>query len=128
MREASNNHEHKNVQRNQINDKHISTPSRDHIKVGERSQNSPKHQTSLDALYPQIISKHERENSNSFVIIRAGNRATNITGHNTNKSSREQTRALTPQLFSQQISSYGSEAAKKRRQKHAHLSDMHSEI
>ena len=79
-------------------------------------------------LYPKIISEHKSEDSNALVIIRTSDGSANISRHDTNEGSGEETSALTPQLLGEQVCSNGGKAAKEGRQEDANLSNVHGDV
>lgn len=62
------------MQRNQVDNKNVSSPSGHHVKIGKSSQGSPENGSSLDRLDPQVISEHEGKDGNAFVVIASSNR------------------------------------------------------
>ena len=70
------------------------TPSRDHIEVEESGERAEECATRLQSFDPAVEREHEQEDSDSFVVIRASDRTRDVTGSNSNESSREKAGAL----------------------------------
>jgi hypothetical protein len=50
VRDAADDHEDEDVQRDQVDDEDVAAPCRHHVKVGQCGQNRPEHQACLDTL------------------------------------------------------------------------------
>lgn len=61
------------VQREQVGDENVTTPSRDHISIEQCTKRRPHRRTLFQALDPKIEGKDEQENGDGFVIVTSGN-------------------------------------------------------
>ena len=108
IRESSHEQQCKHVERDQVDNKHVSTPSRNlkkqqrvgwsssffyiffsqdyHVKVGQGSQCCPEHGPCLNWLDPQEVGKHQGKNSNAFIIITSSYWATDVSRYNCNEA------------------------------------------
>ena len=57
------------VDRNDVNDKNISTPCCNHVIVRQSTEACPHYRTSMHGLHPQVERENEGENSNSFIVV-----------------------------------------------------------
>ncbi len=71
--------------------------------------------------HPQIVGEHERKDGDAFIVIRAGDRTTYVSGYDCDESGCQQTRTLGPQLLGEQVGGDRCEPTEKRRQEHAHF-------
>lgn len=76
---ATSEQESQNVQRNQVNDEHVTTPRADHVEVGQGADDGPVQRTSIHRLDPGVEGQNQRKNGNTFVIKWAGNWTWDVT-------------------------------------------------
>ena len=69
----------------------------------------------------------QRENGDSFVVERAGDRARNVAGRDRDESGREEARARVPELLRQKIRRDRRQARKNGRREDAHVLDVRRE-
>lgn len=65
MRVPVHQQQHKHVQRNQIDDKHIATPCGHHVEIGQSSHGGPKHRAAFHRLDPEVVGKLQSKNGDA---------------------------------------------------------------
>eukprot|EP01083_Nonionella_stella_P170887 582583_1 len=116
------------MQRNQVDDKNIAAPRRDHVKVPQRTQTAPQERSGLDCLHPQVERVHQSENSNGFVIIRPGHGSGNVAGHNRSYRCCHQSGMRIPRLHRQKVNGETRQGRHERRRKHTNVSNVDGNI
>jgi hypothetical protein len=61
------------MERDQVGNEDISTPSRNHVSVEKSTQSAPESGSNFESLDPEEEGKDEKENGNSLVIVAASN-------------------------------------------------------
>ncbi len=89
-REPPEDEQDENVQRNQVDDEDVAAPRGHHVKVRQGGPRGPEDGAGLDGLDPQVVSEHEREDGDPFVVVRACDGAADVTGNDADESSGEQ--------------------------------------
>ena len=79
------------MERNQVRDENISTPSGDHVPIEQGSQGSPHDRTVLDSLDPQEEGEDKQENGNGLVVVASGDGSRDITGRDAHECRSEET-------------------------------------
>jgi hypothetical protein len=77
-RVAAGEQQEERVHGNQVDDEHVASPRRHHVKVRQRSRRTPEQRAGLDTAYPQKVRNDQCEDGNAFVIERASNRARDV--------------------------------------------------
>ncbi|KAH3673948.1 hypothetical protein OGATHE_001928 [Ogataea polymorpha] len=70
--------QNKHVQWNDVGDKHIATPSTDHVEVEHCGQSTVENRPCVDRLHPQEKGHEQQRDGNGLVIVRAGHRSGNV--------------------------------------------------
>lgn len=70
---AASEQEGQGVQGDQVDDEHVTTPSADHVEVGQRADDGPVQRTSIHRLDPSVEGQNQRKNGDTFVIEWTGN-------------------------------------------------------
>ncbi len=86
------------------------TPSRHHVEVGQGTPCGPVDRAGLDSLDPQVVGEHEGEDGDALIVVRPGHGARDVSRHDGDETSGEESGALRPQLLGQQIGGDGSQA------------------
>jgi len=61
--------QNKGMQRQQVGNEHISTPSRYHVSIEQRGQRAPEHGSILNSLDPQEEGEYKQEDGYGFVVV-----------------------------------------------------------
>lgn len=89
--ETSHADQNEGMQRQQVGDEDVSTPSANHVSVEQGSQASPHNASDLDGLDPEVEGEDKQEDGNGLVIVTAGDGSRDVTGRNTHEDGGEQT-------------------------------------
>jgi hypothetical protein len=120
--------QHERMQRQQIRNEHITTPSRNHVSVKQRRHRTPEHRSHLNRLDPEVKGKHQQEDRNGLVVVAPRHRPRNVTRRDSHKRSSEQTRrGRGNHLRGQKIRRQRRESRKARREEHADVSNVDGE-
>lgn len=57
----------------QTGDEGVTTPRRHHVAIEEGADGAPEHGAELEGLDPEVEREDEKENSDGFVVVTAGN-------------------------------------------------------
>ena len=81
MREVPGEHQCQHMQRNQVDQKDITTPWGNHVEVRQCTRCCPHHGSGLHGFDPEVVGQQHTEDGNGFVIVWASNRTRDITGY-----------------------------------------------
>lgn len=113
------------MQRDQVSDEDVSTPSGHHVPVGQSCQGSPHDRSVLHGLDPEEEGEHKKEDSNRLVIIASGDGTGDITGDNSHESSCEQScRWRSRHLTGQQVHGQRRETRERRSQQDTDVANI----
>ncbi|KAH3668312.1 hypothetical protein OGAPHI_002066 [Ogataea philodendri] len=88
--EPAHQQEDEHVQRNDVGDEDVSTPSTDHVEVEDGGQRAVEHRTCVDGLDPEEERDQQQGDCNCLVIIRSGNRSRDVTWGDSHEHGTEQ--------------------------------------
>lgn len=112
---ATGDQKHQNVKRYQVDNKDITSPSRDHVEIAERRGQGPSERAGVDGLHKQVKGQEQGENGDTLIVIGAGDRSGDVTGANGDQSGGNKAGAGVPNLFAEEISDEGGVGGEKRR-------------
>lgn len=116
---------HKNVQRNQVGNKNISTPCRHHVAVEQGSQRPPHDGSILDCLDPEVEGEDQEEDGDSLIIVTSGDRSRDISRGNSHESGCQQTgRGGRRHLVGQEVRCQCSQAREGRGEQHTDVANI----
>lgn len=126
---ASHTYQRESMERNHIGDEHIATPRRDHVTVKESGQRPPEDGPILDRLNPQIKSKDEQKDRNSFIVVAPGDRSRNVARSYTHEYRSEKARrGRRRKLRRQEVGCERGQARTSRRKEHADVPDVDRQL
>lgn len=118
---------HKDVKRNQVNNKDISSPSRNHVKVTKRRAKSPRQRPRLHRLNKEVKRQQKRENRHRLVVIRSSNGPRDVSRAYRDESSGDEPSPRVPNLFTEEVRDDGGVGGEERRRQDADLADVDEE-
>jgi len=91
VREPAHEYEDESVQGYHVRNKHVSTPSCDHVEIKYCSDGTEQCAPLLQGFNPAEEGEHEEEDGNGFVIVGTCDRTRNIAWYDSNKGCRKKT-------------------------------------
>ena len=128
MRETTANDQGQNVHWNQIDQKDITTPWGDHVKVGKSAWCGPINAAGFDCLDPKPVGEQHAKDSNAFVIVWTSDRTWNIAWHNRDQTGGHETSAGVLELGGEQVSDNCGQWREKWRQEYANVSYINGDM
>lgn len=117
--------QNEDMERNEVSDKDISTPSRNHVSIEQCSQCPPHNRSILDGLDPQEEGEDKQENGNGLIIVTSSHGTGDITGSNSHECSCKKTRGWrVGHLTSQEVHGQGSQPRKAGGKKDTNVSNI----
>lgn len=115
------------IKRDQIDDKHIPTPSRNHIEVAKSRGQRPGQRTRVHGLHEQVKRQEQGEDGHALVIVRPGDGPRYVPGANRDQRRGDQPGARVPNLLPEEVGEDGRVGGEEGRGQDADFPDVDGE-
>ena len=127
-RHTDKHHQH-DVDGDDVNDKHITSPRGDHVEITQSTASRDEKRASVHRLHPQIESEDQSENGHSLIIVRSSDRTGNVRGNHAHERSGEQRGVgTTSSLEGQQITHHSRSSSENRGDENRHVAHLDGEV
>lgn len=113
-----------NIQRDQVDYKHVSSPRRHHIEVPKCRCKSPSEGSGVNRLDKQVESEQKRKDSDALIVIGPSDGPRDVSGADGNKRGGDQSGSGVPDLLPKEVGHDGCVGGEEGRREDADVADM----